>query len=87
MEDVKKAKHLTPGRVALAVGLLTFMVYLNDEFEGGETTIEKLDVQPEKGLALLFFHHVRHKGQPVVRGRKYVLRTDVMYQLTEPMEE
>lgn len=66
---------------------LTFMVYLNDEFEGGETTIEKLDVQPEKGLALLFFHHVRHKGQPVVRGRKYVLRTDVMYQLTEPMEE
>lgn len=58
---------------------LTFMVYLNDDFEGGETTIERLTVKPEKGMALFFIHHLRHRGEPVISGRKYVLRTDVMY--------
>lgn len=61
---------------------LTFMVYLNSEFEGGETTLERLDIKPEKGLALFFVHQIRHKGQPVIKGRKYVLRTDVMYRLS-----
>ena len=59
---------------------LTFMVYLNDDFEGGETTIERMTITPQKGMALFFIHQLRHKGQPVVKGRKYVLRTDVMYQ-------
>ena len=58
---------------------VTFMVYLNDGFEGGETSFVDLEIVPKKGLALLFFHDLRHKGQPVLRGRKYVLRTDVMY--------
>ncbi|MEL6107315.1 MAG: 2OG-Fe(II) oxygenase, partial [Planctomycetota bacterium] len=58
---------------------LTFMVYLNDDFAGGETTIERLTVRPKKGMALFFIHHLRHRGEPVASGRKYVLRTDVMY--------
>ena len=62
---------------------LTFMVYLNSGFEGGETTIERLDIKPEKGLALFFIHQIRHKGQPVSNGRKYVLRTDVMYRRSD----
>lgn len=62
---------------------LTFMVYLNEGFEGGETTIERMDIVPKAGLALIFVHQIRHKGQPVSKGRKYVLRTDVMYQRTD----
>jgi prolyl 4-hydroxylase len=58
---------------------LTFMVYLNDGFEGGETSFENAIVVPRQGMALVFVHQIRHKGQPVVRGRKYALRTDVMY--------
>ena len=58
---------------------LTFMVYLNGGFEGGETSIENLDILPRPGLALFFRHRQLHKGQPVISGRKYVLRTDVMY--------
>lgn len=58
---------------------LTFMIYLNDDFEGGETTIEREKIVPQKGMALFFVHQIRHRGEPVVRGRKYVLRTDVMY--------
>jgi prolyl 4-hydroxylase len=61
----------------------TFMVYLNDDFEGGATAFYQsrvpLQVRPERGAALGFYHRQLHEGQAVVRGRKYVLRTDVMY--------
>lgn len=64
---------------------VTFMVYLNDNFGGGETKFDlkypygEVSVVPEAGMALLFLHHLRHEGAPVHRGRKYVLRSDVMY--------
>lgn len=58
---------------------LTFMIDLNDGFKGGETTIEQTTITPQKGLALFFIHQLLHKGQAVAEGRKYVLRTDVMY--------
>ena len=66
---------------------LTLMVYLNDDFSGGETKfyedldVLKLSVRPERGMALVFLHHHLHEGAPIVQGRKYVLRTDVMYAL------
>ena len=64
------------------------MIYLNDGFEGGETSFDDsysdelfdpFQVTPRAGMALCFAHHVYHKGEPVLKGRKYVLRTDVMY--------
>jgi prolyl 4-hydroxylase len=58
---------------------LTYMVYLNDDFEGGQTAFVGHDVKPVKGMALVFHHPILHQGAPVKRGRKYVLRTDVMY--------
>ena len=57
---------------------LTFMIYLNDEFVGGETSFDQIEIEPKKGMALFFIHHQLHKGQPVEHGAKYVLRTDVM---------
>jgi hypothetical protein len=69
----------------------TFMVYLNGECEGGETVLHIIDdgltlpdgaeirVKPEPGKALVFFHYLLHEGAKVTAGRKYVLRTDVMY--------
>lgn len=64
---------------------LTFMIYLNDDFTGGETRFYvrngmlRVEVQPERGMALVFVHRQLHEGAPVIAGRKYVLRTDVMY--------
>lgn len=60
---------------------LTVLLYLNDGFTGGATTFcdWEVSVQPRRGQALLFQHLVRHEGQAVKSGRKYVLRTDVMY--------
>jgi predicted 2-oxoglutarate/Fe(II)-dependent dioxygenase YbiX len=63
--------------------LLTVLLYLNEDFVGGSTDIQHHDgeirVEPRSGLALLFSHPLCHQGAPVVRGMKYVLRTDVMY--------
>jgi hypothetical protein len=58
---------------------LTFMIYLNDGFEGGETSFNATSIIPKKGMALFFIHQIQHKGEIVIEGRKYVLRTDVMY--------
>lgn len=62
---------------------LTLMVYLNDGFTGGETEFvvqgRHVVVRPEAGAVLLFKHRVSHMGAMVQQGRKYVLRTDVMY--------
>jgi hypothetical protein len=58
---------------------ITLIVYLNDDFEGGETRFGNAVVQPVTGMALFFIHQLAHEGAPVTRGRKYVMRTDVMY--------
>jgi predicted 2-oxoglutarate/Fe(II)-dependent dioxygenase YbiX len=59
--------------------MLTFMIYLNDGFEGGSTDFRWTSVRPVRGTALVFPHHLMHRGAPVMQGLKYVLRTDVMY--------
>lgn len=67
---------------------LTFMIYLNDNFAGGETSFddsyssesfEPFSVVPRQGLALFFEHATYHIGELVTHSRKYVLRTDIMY--------
>jgi hypothetical protein len=68
---------------------LTFMIYLNDGFEGGCTNFYQrrdrieLSVEPEAGMLLVFMHRVLHEGAPVLEGRKYVMRSDVMYRRSE----
>lgn len=61
--------------------LLTCMVYLNDDCEGGETRFPEIHecISPQRGMALLFQHMVLHEGCAVTKGTKYVLRTDVLY--------
>ncbi len=62
----------------------TFLIYLNDNFEGGETEFPKLDIKvtPEAGKALIW-DNLRedgkpdrkslHAGLPVISGQKYIL--------------
>jgi prolyl 4-hydroxylase len=59
----------------------TFMIYLNDDFEGGETSFQYHTIKPKKGTALIFYHGMKHCGEEVTTGIKYVLRTDIMYKL------
>lgn len=60
---------------------LTVLFYLNDGFAGGATAFLDWEVvvEPKRGQALLFYHPVLHEGRVVESGKKYVLRSDVMY--------
>lgn len=58
---------------------ITFMIYLNDNFTGGETAFDEFRIIPKTGTALCFIHEQKHEGCPVTEGIKYVLRSDVMY--------
>ena len=65
----------------------TFFAYLSDDFEGGGTSflLESIDdtdeftIQPKAGTALFFYHKVEHRGDEVIKGIKYAMRSDVMY--------
>ncbi|KAG0249540.1 hypothetical protein BG011_009203 [Mortierella polycephala] len=73
---------------------LTFLVYLNDEFEGGGTTfftpsadvgfMDARAASPRAGGVLCFPHgeaagSLLHEGSPVLQGAKYIIRADVLY--------
>jgi hypothetical protein len=76
---------------------LTFLVYLNDGFEGGHTTyftpnlnnigeLEARSIKPLKGSIACFPHgdaigSLAHEGSSVITGAKYVIRTEVLYML------
>lgn len=72
------------------ISQVTFMVYLNDDYSGGETVFSEysyedgrrnedvVEISPKSGTALFFLHHLWHEGSYVETGRKYVLRTDVL---------
>ncbi|KAJ7779201.1 hypothetical protein B0H16DRAFT_808617 [Mycena metata] len=73
---------------------LTFLIYLNDDFDGGCTTfflpsaehgvLEARPVKPRTGTVCVFPHgaargSLLHEGSGVTRGAKYVIRTEVLY--------
>lgn len=58
----------------------TFLIYLNDDFEGGATEFQDIcTISPKQGSLLIFHHPLRHEGKILISGNKYALRSDVMY--------
>jgi prolyl 4-hydroxylase len=64
----------------------SFLIYLNEEFDGGNTTFftsyssePAVSVRPQTGMGLLFQHRIVHEGSVVTSGVKYVARTDLMH--------
>ncbi|MNV23162.1 Poxvirus C4/C10 protein [compost metagenome] len=79
----KKHKDGSYVRNETEASYFTLMLYLNDDFEGGETSFETHVIRPEKGQVLIFEHGLKHAGEPIISGVKYVLRTDIMYKTIE----
>lgn len=76
------------------LSLKTFMIYLNDVFEGAPTTFYNdrqrhyrepdpstvlYALHPERGSCVIFNQRTTHDGGRLVSGQKYILRTEVMY--------
>ena len=64
-----------------SISHLTMLIYLNDNFEGGETDFPELQQKfsPKQGSAIFFQHAILHEGCSVTSGVKYILRGDVLY--------
>ena len=80
-QEFKRHRDQSYIRNDIEASYFTFMIYLNDNYEGGETTFANLTIQPKQGTALIFLHDLEHEGTSVRQGKKYVLRTDIMYRL------
>ena len=72
----------------------TFMIYLNDGFQGGPTnfytdeqahyatadpTNMTTSFVPKRGSCVAFNHHITHDGGMLLDGEKWLLRSEVMY--------
>jgi len=64
--------------------IITFLVYLNDDYDGGETAFPKLDIahKGRRGEALFFTNaladlspdlRMLHAGRPPIRGEKWIV--------------
>ena len=72
------------------ITLHSILVYFNDDFDGGETRFQEQieeTIAPKCGMAVIFQHKIRHEGCLVRRGTKYAMRSDVIYEASEPIGE
>lgn len=76
----------------------TFMMYLNDGFEGGPTNFFSdaqlhykaadpdhliYSFQPKKGSCLIFNHRMTHDGGILTSGEKWLFRSEIMFKKIE----
>ena len=75
---------------------LTFMLYLNDDFEGGFTNFFESSgfdskvtcaVKPSAGSLIIFEHTLWHEGATLLSGEKHILRSDIMYKLNNEKDK
>lgn len=82
-QEYRMHSDALPPASGLNQRILTFLVYLNDDYEGGATLFESTGqaLRPKAGDAVLFRNtlddgrmdpRMRHAGQPVTRGTKYL---------------
>lgn len=81
--DTKFVRGPNYGDKAGETSHVSVQVYLNDKFKGGQTRFHgkgrHYDVKPKTGSILIFDHNLLHQGAVIKSGKKYVVRTDVMY--------
>jgi prolyl 4-hydroxylase len=73
--------HVDVKNYSSARRFLSFMWYLNDVTEGGETVFEDLIIKPKKGTLLIFppLWMFPHRGNIPINGPKYLLSTYLHY--------
>jgi len=65
--------------------------FLEQKKQGKETTVSELaKIIPEPGLVVIFPHQTLHESKPLIKGYKFIIRSDVMYDLVteeKPQEQ
>jgi Rps23 Pro-64 3,4-dihydroxylase Tpa1-like proline 4-hydroxylase len=68
------------------ISLITILIYLNDNYEGGYTTFfanvddkEGFTLKPKTGMISLMDQDIGHYVPILTKGIKYVIRTEIMY--------
>ena len=84
--DTKFIRGADQGERAGETSYVSVIIYLNHKFKGGTTRFHgngrQLDVKPRTGSILVHEHNILHSGQRITSGKKYIVRTDVMYSTT-----
>lgn len=75
-------QHVDVGNHNSARRFLSFLYYLNDVDDGGETQFDGLTIKPRCGSVLVFppTWQYPHAGLPVRSGPKYIMSTYLHYQ-------
>eukprot|EP00730_Choanoeca_flexa_P004328 TRINITY_DN11660_c1_g5_i2.p1 TRINITY_DN11660_c1_g5~~TRINITY_DN11660_c1_g5_i2.p1 ORF type:complete len:751 (+),score=154.65 TRINITY_DN11660_c1_g5_i2:79-2331(+) len=55
--------------------------------DAAQLTDVEVRIQPKQGSVLLFTHDSLHQGAPVIKGVKYIFRTEIMYKRKDMFEE
>tara|TARA_R100000306_G_C4281832_1_gene95481 strand:+ start:129 stop:575 length:447 start_codon:yes stop_codon:yes gene_type:complete len=64
----KMVPHKDPG------DRLSFIIYLNDDYEGGETIVDGLKIKPKKGRLIIFSNGLyEHSVNEITKGNRYTL--------------
>ncbi len=81
--DERFDEHVEITNLETARRSLVALIYLNDDFDGGETEFTQFDisVQPKQGAIMLFpaMWNWLHKGNPVKKKAKYIVGTMMHY--------
>jgi predicted 2-oxoglutarate/Fe(II)-dependent dioxygenase YbiX len=79
----KDGLNFTDNRAQMSYATLN--IFLNCDFEGGETTFyeknkrkKRLVCKPRAGRGVFFYSQQFHEGNKIIRGNKFLLRTDLM---------
>lgn len=57
----------------------SLLLYLNDNFDGGNTLFDTCEIKPKQGRVTFFPHILQHSGKLVTKGFKYVLRGNIIF--------
>ena len=73
--------HVDVADYSSARRFLSFMFYLNDVLEGGETIFRDKKITPKKGSLLVFppLWMYPHRGDPPISNPKYIMSTYLHY--------
>ena len=78
--------HIDAGDIDTCLRYLSNLVYLNDDFEGGQTVFNDVTIEPKIGRLLIFppMWMYPHSGTVPINNDKYILTTYLRFSTNHP---